>query len=369
LVLGCDALVAASDLALESVSSERSQLIINTHEAITGHFTRSPDLKYPREDLNQRFLDAAGSQRLTFIDATAIASRLMGDGIATNMFMLGYAYQRGLIPVSSAGIEKAIELNSIAVESNIETFRWGRRAALDLEGVAAVANGESVTSVKSPETLEELIDARTNDLTRYQDAGYAARYRRLVEQACQAESELAGGFAGFAASVARYGYKLMAYKDEYEVARLYSDGEFVKNIRHTFEGSFRLEFHLAPPLFARRNPYSGLPEKRTYGAWMLRAMGMLARLRWLRGTPFDVFGYTAERRAERQRITDYETIIDELSRGLNHDNHALATEIASLPDGIRGYGYVKNQHLDAVEVVQEDLLLRWRHKEDKALAV
>lgn len=369
LVLGCDALVAASDLALESVSSERSQLIINTHEAITGHFTRSPDLRYPREDLNQRFLDAAGSQRLAFIDATAIASRLMGDNIATNMFMLGYAYQRGLIPVSSAGIEKAIELNNIAVDSNIETFRWGRRAALDLEGVTAVANGESVASVKPPETLEELIDVRTNDLTRYQDAGYAARYRRLVEQACQAESELAGGFVGFAASVARYGYKLMAYKDEYEVARLYSDGEFVKNIRHTFEGSFRLEFHLAPPLFARRNPYSGLPEKRTYGAWMLRVMGMLARLRWLRGTPLDVFGYTAERRAERQRITDYETIIEELSRGLNHDNHALATEIASLPDGIRGYGYVKKQHLDAVDAVQEDLLLRWRHKEDKALAV
>ncbi len=369
LVLGCDALVAASDLALQSVSSDRSQLIINTHEAITGHFTRSPDLKYPREDLNQRLLGAAGPRRLTFLDATAIATRLMGDGIATNMFMLGYAYQRGLVPVSSVGIERAIELNGIAVESNIETFRWGRRAAVDLKTVTAVAHGESSSSAQQPETLNELIDARANDLTLYQDAGYAARYRRLVEGACQAEGALAGGFAGFGSAVARYGYKLMAYKDEYEVARLYSDGDFMKRVSQAFEGSFRLEVYLAPPLFARRDPYTGLPEKRAYGPWMLRAMKALARLRWLRGTAFDPFGYTSERRAERQRIIDYEIIVDELSRGLHHDNHALATEIASLPDGIRGYGHIKQQHLDAVDRVRADLLSRWRQDEKIAVAI
>ncbi|MDG2075861.1 MAG: indolepyruvate ferredoxin oxidoreductase family protein [Arenicellales bacterium] len=369
LVLGCDALVAASDLALQSVSSDRSQLIINTHEAITGHFTRSPDLKYPREDIKQRFLDAVGAGRLTFLDATTIATRLMGDGIATNMFMLGYAYQRGLVPVSSMGIEQAIELNGIAVESNIETFRWGRRAAVDVKTVTAVAHGESSPSARQPETLNELIDTRVRDLTLYQDAGYAARYRRLVERACQAESALAGGFAGFGLAVARYGYKLMAYKDEYEVARLYSDGDFVKSVSQAFEGTFRLEIYLSPPLFARRDPYTGLPGKRAYGSWMLRAMKVLARLRWLRGTAFDPFGYTLERRAERQRIIDYETIVDELSQGLHHDNHALATEIASLPDGIRGYGHIKQEHLDEVDRVRADLLERWHHEEGKALAV
>ena len=161
----------------------------------------------------------------------------------------------------------------------------------------------------------------------------------------------------------------MAYKDEYEVARLYSDGDFMKRVSQAFEGSFRLEVHLAPPLFARRDPYTGLPEKRAYGSWMLLAMKALARLRWLRGTIFDPFGYTLERRAERQRIIDYETIVDELSRGLHHDNHALATEIASLPDGIRGYGHIKQQHLDEVERVRTDLLARWRQDEGNAVAV
>jgi indolepyruvate ferredoxin oxidoreductase len=255
------------------------------------------------------------------------------------------------------------------VESNIETFRWGRRAAVDLKAVTAVAHGESSSSAQQPETLNELIDARANDLTLYQDVGYAARYRRLVERACQAEGVLTGGFAGFGSAVARYGYKLMAYKDEYEVARLYSDGDFMKRVSQAFEGPFRLEVYLAPPLFARRDPYTGLPEKRAYGSWMLRVMKTLSRLRWLRGTAFDPFGYTSERRAERQRIIDYETIVDELSRELHHDNHALATEIVSLPDGIRGYGHIKQQHLDEVDRVRADLLSRWRQDEKKAVAV
>ena len=369
LVLGCDALVAAGDLALQTVSSHRSQLIINKHEAITGHFTRSPDLEFPRDDLNNRLSAAAGSARLTFLDATAIASRIMGDAIATNMFMLGFAYQRGLVPVSSAGIERAIELNGIAVESNVETFRWGRRAALDIKGVTAIAYGEALPENEVPETLNSLIAARANDLERYQNPGYAARYRKLVEGACQAEETRAAGLAGFGWAVARYAYKLMAYKDEYEVARLYTDGEFTERLARTFEGPYQLKVHLAPPLFSTRDPDSGLPRKRAYGPWMLKAMKGLAGLRFLRGTGFDPFGYTVERRGERRRISDYEKVIEELILDLHHDNHALATEIASLPDGIRGYGHIKQQHIELVTVRQTDLLARWRGDDTRAVAV
>ena len=268
LVLGCDALVAAGDLALKTVSSERTRLVINTHQAITGHFTRSPDLEYPKDDLDERLKQAAGASHLTFIDATRIATRLMGDAIATNMFMLGYAYQRGLIPVSSSGIEQAITLNGIAVESNIQTFRWGRRAALDIEAVSDLAYGKPTSRNAEPETLSALIETRTRDLTDYQNATYAGRYQALIQVAREAEETRAAGLSGFTLAVARFAYKLMAYKDEYEVARLYSDSAFTKELNETFEGPFRLQFHFAPPVFSTLDPHTGLATKRTYGHWM-----------------------------------------------------------------------------------------------------
>ena len=368
LVLGCDALVAAGDLALKTVSSERTRLVINTHQAITGHFTRSPDLEYPKDDLDERLKQAAGASHLTFIDATRIATRLMGDAIATNMFMLGYAYQRGLIPVSSSGIEQAITLNGIAVESNIQTFRWGRRAALDIEAVSDLAYGKPATRNAEPETLSALIETRTRDLTDYQNATYAGRYQALVQVAREAEETRAGGLSGFTLAVARFAYKLMAYKDEYEVARLYSDSAFTKELNETFEGPFRLQFHFAPPVFSTLDPHTGLATKRTYGHWMFGVLKLLARLRRLRGSVFDPFGHTKERRMERALITTYEATIRELASGLNHDNHALAIEIASLADGIRGYGHVKERHLEEVQARQEELLARWRTHEPRAAA-
>ncbi len=214
-----------------------------------------------------------------------------------------------------------------------------------------------------------MIDARAGDLADYQDSAYAERYRSLTQRARQAEETQAGGLSGFALAVARFSYKLMAYKDEYEVARLYSSQGFTKRLNETFEGPFRLEFHFAPPLFSTRDPHTGLPAKQTYGPWMLRVLKLLTRLRALRGTPFDPFGYTKERRAERALITAYEQTIDELARSLDHDNHALAIEIASLADGIRGYGHVKQRHLQEVQVRQEKLLDHWRTHAPRAEAI
>ena len=362
LLLGCDGLVAGSDLALDTIARGRTHAIVNRHEAITGHFVRDPDTLFPSRGIAARLEAAAGRERVEFLDATRLATGLMGDSIATNLFMLGYAWQKGLVPVSAAGIERAIELNGVAVESNRETFRWGRRAAVDLEAIGALVAPERATPRRQArgESVETLVERRAEDLVRYQDRAYAERYRTLVAEAQRAESRRAAGKRGFAPAVARCAYRLMAYKDEYEVARLFSDGTFAAELERHFEGDIRLEFHLAPPLFAPRDPDTGLPRKRRYGPWMMGAMRLLARFRTLRGTRLDPFGYREERRTERRLVEEYEALVRELAGGLDYDNHAMAVEIASLPEGIRGYGHVKAEHLARVRERQAALLGEWR---------
>ena len=362
LLLGCDSLVAGSDLALDTVAKGRTRAIVNRHEAITGHFTRDPDTVFPSRGIAARLEAAAGKGQVDLLDATRIATGLMGDSIATNLFMLGYAWQKGLVPVSAAGVERAIELNGVAVESNRETFRWGRRAAVDLPAVAALLEPESAARASGApvESVEALVERRAKDLVRYQDRAYAERYRALVAEAQDAESRGARGKQGFAEAVARYAYKLMAYKDEYEVARLFSDGAFASELARHFEGDVRLEFHMAPPIFAARDPDTGLPRKQGFGPWMMRALRVLARLRGLRGTRFDPFGYREERRTERRLVEEYEGTVRELSDGLDYENHGLAVDIASLPEGIRGYGHVKAEHLACVRERHAELLQAWR---------
>ena len=369
LVLGCDALVAAGELALETVSSERTHLVINTHEAITGHFTRDPDLQFPTSSLRQRLSLAAGEDKLEFLDGTRIATRLMGDSIATNLFMLGFAYQRGFIPVTSEGIEKAIELNGVAVQMNTETFRWGCRAAVDLEAVDAVVAPASSQANAPIETFGELVAHRISELTDYQNAAYAARYSRLVEKASAAEQKRTPVQHGFADTVARYAYKLMAYKDEYEVARLYSRPEFKTALEEAFDGPYRLQFHMAPPLLTPKDPETGLATKRTFGGWMLPVLKVLAGLRRFRGGLLDPFRGLAERRQERQLIVDYENLVDELCRGLDEHNHALAVDVVSLPEQIRGYGHVKQRHLETAKQMESELMDAWRNVKPEREAV
>ena len=369
LVLGCDALVAAGELALETVSVDHTHLIVNTHEAITGHFTRNPDLEFPSASLRQRLHLSAGEHKLQFLDATRIATRLMGDSIATNLFMLGFAYQQGLIPVSSEAVEKALELNAVAVEMNTETFRWGRRAAVDLAAVELVVRPSPGLPTTVIETFGDLVAHRINDLTDYQNAAYAARYSRLVEKASAAEQKRTPTQQGFADTVARYAYKLMAYKDEYEVARLYTRPEFKAALEEAFDGPYRLNFHMAPPLLTPKDPETGLAAKRTFGAWMWPLLRVLAKLRGLRGSVLDPFRYLEERRRERQLIADYENLIEELSGGLDEHNHALAVDLASIPEQIRGYGHVKQRHLEKAKQLESQLLNAWRNVRPERKAV
>jgi indolepyruvate ferredoxin oxidoreductase len=282
--------------------------------------------------------------------------------------MLGYAWQKGLVPISFEAIDRAIALNGAAITMNQQAFGWGRLAAEDLQAVkeaaGIVAPPSDVIALplddeRLSRSLDERISRRVGFLTDYQNAAYAERYKALVERVRSAEEKAAPGSTVLSEAVARYGFKLMAYKDEYEVARLYTSGDFMRRVERTFEGKFSLHFHLAPPLLAKKNGEGHLI-KAEYGSWVFKAFGLMAKLKGLRGTAFDVFGYTAERKIERQLIVDYGKTIDELLAGLRADNVALAAEIAAVPEGIRGFGHVKEAHLGEAMAKQTGLMQQWR---------
>ena len=369
LVLGCDMVVAAGKEALATVRRGRTRAVINSHETPTAGFTRDPDLAFPGAALRAVIAQATGNGA-EFTDATTLATGLLGDSIAANLFMLGFAFQRGLVPVSGEAISEAIALNGVAVEMNQRAFLWGRRAAAEpaeVERAAAPRAGVPATRHLS-ESFEELVARRVDDLTAYQDVAYAQRYGALVRRAEAAEAGRAKGMAGLADAVARGYYKLLAYKDEWEVARLYADPAYRAALSDGFEGKFKLKIHLAPPLLAARDPVTGALQKRAYGGWVLAVFRLMAPFRFLRGTAFDPFGRTAERRTERRLVTEYEAVIGELLAGLDHENHALAVEIASIPDAIRGYGHVKARHLAEAKAREVELLAAFRRPAAPATA-
>jgi len=360
LVIGCDLVVSASGDALDKMSAGLTRALINGTTTPTAAFVKNPDWTLPGSNLQHDIAEACGGQGVEFVPAAEIATALMGDSIATNMFMLGYAWQKGWVPLGRAAIERAIELNGVAVDFNRQSFLWGRRAAVDLERVRRLALPAEVIPIEQhfSRNLAELVERRVQHLTGYQDAAYAARYRALVERVRTVEQERVGG-TKLAEAVARYYAKLLAYKDEYEVARLFASGDFMKKIDGMFEGDYRVNFHLAPPLLARPDPRTGEPRKMRFGPWMLRGFGLLARLKGLRGTRLDVFGRTAERRMERGLIAEYEQTVETLLAGLARDNHALAVEVASLPEAIRGFGHVKAKSVEAARGKHAELMGRY----------
>jgi indolepyruvate ferredoxin oxidoreductase len=362
LLLGSDLVVSAGSEALSKVQSGQTKAIINSHETITGDFTRNPDLPFPGRELCQSIAAAVGGDNAEFVEATRLASGLLGDSIATNLFMLGYAYQRGLVPVSAEAIERAIDLNGVAVVFNRSAFAWGRRAALDptLVEARAVPRNAVAESHRISESLDDLVGRRVGFLSAYQNAAYARRYFDRIRLLRETEAARIPGSTALTEAAARALFKLMAYKDEYEVARLYTESDFLHRIADRFEGDYRLHLHLAPPLIADRDPATGHLQKRVYGPWMLSAFRLLAKLRWLRGTPFDIFGRTAERRSERRLIAEYEMVLDEIAAGLAPRNSAVAVELAALPLEIRGFGHVKEANLQRAKAKEADLLARFR---------
>jgi indolepyruvate ferredoxin oxidoreductase len=378
LVLGCDMVVVNDYWALSKIRADRSHVVLNTYQAMPGTFTRNTDLQFPAKEIVSAVTTALGEREPLQIDASELALALMGDAIATNLFMLGYAWQQGLVPVSFESLSRAIELNGAAVEMNKKAFAWGRMAAHDLAavqraaGIAAPPTASAFTGASSlatsaafsgegkvTQTLDEAIALRAKFLTEYQDTKYAEQYTAFLQKVRRAEQERTPGLTGISEAVSRYYFKLMAYKDEYEVARLYTSGDFEKRLRDTFDGDFKIKFNLAPPLLAKKDA-DGHLVKREYGPWVFTAFKLLAKLRFLRGGALDVFGKTDERRMERQLIADYRNSIDELLTGLTLGNHALAVEIARLPEQIRGYGHVKEGNVAKAKAKWAELLARWR---------
>jgi len=344
LILGCDIVVSANATALSRVERGVTRAIVNADLQPTASFVINPDIDFEMNAMRGALSDAIGDRNLDIIDATGIASALMGDSIATNAFMLGFAFQKGTIPLSLEAILRAIELNGAAIEMNKQAFSWGRLAAHDLARVRSVTQFRA-RAATTTRTLEEAIAYRAGFLAGYQNPCYADRYLSAVAKVRNAEAKASPGSSELTEAVAKNLFKLMAYKDEYEVARLYTDGTFTRKLGENFEGDVRLRFHLAPPLLARRDKVTGHLRKKEYGGWIIHAFRLLARFKFLRGTAFDPFGYTAERMAERKLIDDYLAMIEQHIATLTAEQVAVLTRLARLPEMIRGFGHIKQQNI------------------------
>jgi indolepyruvate ferredoxin oxidoreductase len=356
-ILACDLVVGASPEALGTVKHGRTVILANTHELATAAFVRDPDARLESPALLDKMHHAAGAGRVCTADAQAIAQRMLGDTMPANIVMLGAAWQRGLVPLGEAALHRAIELNGVAVQANKTAFALGRLAVAAPDALLRLAGADQPAEA---DMLDALIERRVGFLTDYQDAAYAARYRALVERVRAAETALGGDAARTLAlteAVARQYARLLAVKDEYEVARLYTEGRFMHELAETFERWDRIVFHMAPPLLARRGA-DGRPRKMRLGPWLMPLMRGLAAMRRLRGTTLDPFGRTAERRLERQLASDYEAMIDELLPALGAAHHALAIELARVPERIRGFGHVKVANVATARA-------RWRELRDQ----
>ena len=358
LVLAADPLVAVNAETLARMREGRTHVALNTHSTPTAAFVRNANWQNPQDDCANVVARAVGLHGVGSFDADAVANALMGDTLYANPMLLGYAWQKGWVPLDYASLMRAIELNNVAIENNKTAFEWGRRAAHDLAAVHKLVLPGQVIEFKKRETVESLVQRRVDFLTGYQNAAYAEQYRAFVEQVQKAEATATGKTA-LTETVARYLFKLMAYKDEYEVARLHTDTTFLDRVNGMFEGDFILHYHLAPPIIAKKNS-KGQLQKQKFGPGMLTGFKMLAKLKGLRGTALDIFGRTEERKTERALIGEYRASIEEVIGSLTAANHATALEIASLPEQIRGYGHVKERNLAAARVRWAELLAKWR---------
>jgi indolepyruvate ferredoxin oxidoreductase len=401
LILGCDPLVTAGKETVLRMRAGRTRVALNGHGAPTAAFVKDGNWQNPAAQCVADITRAVGESGIGVFDADAVAGKLMGDTIFVNPMLLGYAWQKGWLPLRRESILRAMELNGVAVEANQAAFEWGRQAAHDGARVQALLTPLQTITFKPRETLDDIVARRVDYLTAYQNAAYAQSYQDFVARVRRAEEEMGAeskeeigvgsefrtgvlpeandavrnsaltpisGASGaqqptnqklpLTETVARNLFKLMAYKDEYEVARLHSDPAFRARIAGLFEGDFKLHYHLAPPLLAKRNDKGELI-KRKYGPWMGRAFQLLAGLKGLRGSALDPFGHTEERRQERALIGDYRAAIEQLLAGYTPARKELALEVARLPEQIKGFGHVKARNLAVVRLRQIDLMARW----------
>ncbi len=370
LLLGCDLVVAGAKQVLSAVELGKTAVIVNSAEVFPGDIERNPDFMLPADSIRQAIRKAAGPES-TFIDVTALAQALLGDSIAANIFILGYAWQKGYLPLGETSLLRAIELNGESVPMNLSAFLWGRRAAHNLRSVEVVAESLQLPSEgrSKSRNLEEIISRRFAFLTDYQDKAYAQRYLDRVNQIMKLEASHAPGMQDLTEAVARYLFKLMAAKDYYEVARLYTDGAFQRQLDETFEGDLRLELHLAPnlPSLQRKTDFGG-SRKITFGPWMFKVLRLLAKFKGVRNSWLDIFRFDHDRVVERRLLTEYENLLAEFFDNLTCDNYATAVALARLPEKIRGFGHIKARHIAAADLERERLLAEFRQPASVKLA-
>ncbi len=371
LLLGCDIVVATSPDSISTVNQGRTNAVINSHVVPTAGFVQDNAIDLSSERMIRQITEATGESHSHFVAATKLATALLGDSIATNLFMVGYAWQKGLLPLKLESLEEAVRLNGVAVDANLRALAWGRAAAHDPDRVEEAARPliiETTAVASDRETLDQQIERRAAHLVAYQDQAYADRYRNLVASVRAAETARTPGRDELAVAAARNLHKLMAYKDEYEVARLHSDPAFKAALDKQFEGDYTLTFHLAPPLIASRDPLTGELQKREFGPWMMAAFRWLAKFKSLRGGRLDLFGRTEERKMERQLIVEYSDMLTELTRELTLENHSIAVRLAELPEEIRGFGHVKERNLQQARKRRDELIDAFRSTVARASA-
>lgn len=356
LLLGADLMVAAGQEPLGMLAGERSQAVVNTHAEMPSDFIADRDFKFPSKAMLTAI--ERSSRNMFTLDATHLADALLGDNIGANIFMLGYAFQRGLLPLSGDALYRALELYGVNVEGNKMAFNWGRFSAHSPEIVADLLHGSERNHRVATE-LSEIVAHRAQFLTDYQDERYARSYRERLSRIEEAESKAVPGSQVLTKAVAVNYFKLLSYKDEYEVARLHTETGFLEDLRRRFRNDYKPEFHFSPPLIARTDPATGRPRKYRFGPWILPLLRLLARLRPLRGTVLDVFGYTAERRTERQLINEYEELLDRFEQELTPERLETAIALAQLPDAIRGFGLIKAAAVDTAAERRRELLADW----------
>ncbi|WP_310644467.1 indolepyruvate ferredoxin oxidoreductase family protein [Limnohabitans sp.] len=361
LIIGCDPIVSAGKETLQRMLAGRTHVALNAHSTPTAAFVKNTDWQNPADACLADITQTVGVDGVSAFDANRVSLQALGDSIYINPMLLGYAWQKGWVPLGLEALMRAIELNNVAVEQNKAAFTWGRHCAHDLAGVNALIdasqNPTQVVQFHARQSVDAVIDQRVAFLTDYQDAAYAQRYRAVVDRVRAAEAPLQK--TSLTEAVARNLFKLMAYKDEYEVARLHTDTTFLQKINGMFEGDYTVNYHLAPPLIAKTNAKGEL-QKQKFGPFMLTGFKLLKHLKGLRGTALDVFGNTEERRTERALIGEYQASIDQVLAKLSADNHALALDIARVPEQIKGFGHVKARHLAAVRGKWASLMAAWQ---------
>jgi indolepyruvate ferredoxin oxidoreductase len=343
-VIACDQIVGNARDVIASIDRDKTFVLANADVAITGDFTQNPTAVADPSLLARRLGKQAGEGRFVALPFTRLAEALVGDAIGSNLMMMGFAFQKGWLPVAMDFVSQAIELNGVAKIMNLAAFEWGRQLAHDVEAVYRISGiGKGPAEA---EAIDQVIDRRAAFLADYQNAAYAARYRTQVERVWATETSLVQT-TELTDAVARALFRLMAYKDEYEVARLHRSTAFAKVLNAQFEGDFKLTLHMAPPMLSPRDPVTGHLRKRSFGQWILPVLGALAKAKGLRGTAFDPFGRTAERQMERALIGEYEALIDMLLGEVSVETLPRIVQIARLASEIRGYGHVKEQSVSA----------------------